>query len=84
VSVVPASTGEETSCGTVREQIRVLPGELLPGDELRDHGTVRTVARVEPAAVLSETFIVIFEPDQYGDTLGVTARVPVTAWRETA
>ena len=68
----------------LRRPIPVNPADLQPGDQLRDHGVYRTVARVEPAAVLSDTVIIVFEPDDHGDTLGVTARTLVTAWRETA
>ena len=67
---------------STRLQISVPAANLQPGDQLRDHGVYRTVARVEAAAVLSDIVIVIFEPDQHGDTLGITARLPVTAWRE--
>jgi hypothetical protein len=67
---------------STRFPVSVSRAELQPGDQLRDHGVYRTVARVEPAAVLSDTVIVVFEPDQHGDTLGVTARVAVIAWRE--
>lgn len=67
-----------------RRPYLVAPAELQPGDQLRDHGVYRTVARVETPAALSDRVIVVFEPDAHGDTLGITARVPVTAWREEA
>lgn len=64
-----------------RYPVTVAPADLLAGDQLRDHGVYRTVARVETPAALSDRVIVVFEPDAHGDTLGVTARTPVTAWR---
>lgn len=33
-------------------------------------------------ANIADIVLVVFEPDAHGDTLGVTMRQPVTAWRE--
>ena len=67
-----------------RERISVLPSDLHPGDQLRDHGVFRTVLRVERPWRLADTLIVVFEPDDPGDTLGVKAHQPLTVWREAA
>lgn len=63
-----------------RKRTTLHPNELERGDELRDHGRERTVARVEPVA--NNPFVgwaIYFEDG--GDVLSVPPGITVTAWR---
>ena len=69
---------------TTRRPEPVLPSDLHPGDQLRDHGMFRTVKRVEKSAKIADSLVVVFEPGERSDTLTVKAQQPVIAWREAA
>lgn len=71
-----------------RRQVIVRPGEIRPGDWLRDLGTLRQVESVEalpPATSPGRIFVLRFvsAPGVEDLALGVPESVTVTIWRPT-
>lgn len=69
---------------TTRHPEPVLPADLRPGDQLRDHGMFRTVRCVEKSPRIADSLVVVFEPGERSDTLTVKVEQSVIAWREAA
>lgn len=60
----------------------ILPTDLRPGDRLRDHGRMRTIARVEYKRAPGPSIVLVVFSDGEDD-LAIPPHQHVTVWRPT-